>query len=126
LSGGLPLGLDEKLVSNFAKGCAESWNELSHFAGKRKSGEYDVFVNLLMAQSDALLNLYALAILQEIGLPDQILKAKSSPRPRSGADYEKFFGSRSPSKLTHSAASVCDGRVPERAAPPRPAGPEAA
>ena len=74
----LPLGLDMSALRKFAKKCAETRNDISHYGGQR-DGEnsdkrYADFMLMVHKQSDALSCLYHALILYEIGLDERILK----------------------------------------------------
>lgn len=70
----LPLDLDKKALRQFCTHCAKARNDISHFGGQRHKGNYREFVRETDKKNVALSYLYHILVLQEIGVPVQILK----------------------------------------------------
>lgn len=68
----LPVRFEEGRLREFSKTCAGMRNDLSHFGGRRDAGDYGEFLRKLELYSFVVSHLYALRILQEIGV-DRVL-----------------------------------------------------
>jgi hypothetical protein len=69
----LPIGIEPPRLRNFAKGCAELRNQISHYGGPR-AGQYSDFLRKLDRISDVLSTLYHTLVLSEIGILPEMLK----------------------------------------------------
>ena len=79
----LPLGLDQARCQQFATGCANRRNEISHFGGLRHGSAYEELVRDLAIKSNALFYLYHSLVLQELELGDQIVNGYVYYSPKS-------------------------------------------
>ncbi|MDD2661588.1 MAG: hypothetical protein PHY54_18210 [Methylococcales bacterium] len=72
----VPFDLDDKLLRQFSKDCADNRNQISHFGGPRHKENYGEFVTNLSNKCEALSYLYHALILKEIGVDVQILNSR--------------------------------------------------
>lgn len=71
----LPLNINNEGLRVFAKKCANSRNDISHFGGQRnKDTSYTEFIENLHTSCEALTYLYHILILHEIGIDEQLLR----------------------------------------------------
>jgi hypothetical protein len=69
----LPLKLDSRKIRRFARECASTRNDISHFGGQRQEGDYNEYMRELDKKSDALSYLYHALLLYEIGIDETLL-----------------------------------------------------
>jgi ApeA N-terminal domain 1 len=72
----LPLDLDLIQVEQFAQRCAGRRNDVSHFGGVRGPGEYDAFLKDVFALNSALDLLYHAILLQQVGVPAELIRRR--------------------------------------------------
>lgn len=77
----LPLEFDPKALDTFCQECANRRNDVSHFGGVRTGTSYTDFVIDLDKKSSALEILYHIALLREIGVASEVLKAHVMSSP---------------------------------------------
>jgi ApeA N-terminal domain 1/Apea-like HEPN len=70
----VPLGIDAAALRKFCAECAVRRNDISHFGGLRKGGDYAAFIIDLDKRSNALSYLYHAFLLQEIGVETAIIQ----------------------------------------------------
>jgi hypothetical protein len=105
----LPLALEEKALRAFCTECATRRNEISHFGGQRhENRDYGNFVEALYKTSEALSYLYHVLLLQEVGVPIEILKFQVYKGPFSFRIREAFVdvGLLQPESLHESTAKA--------------------
>jgi hypothetical protein len=77
----LPMDFEAKALDIFCSECASRRNDVSHFGGLRSSGSYTDFIVDLDKKSSALKILYHAALLVEMGVSPEIVKAHLTRSP---------------------------------------------
>jgi hypothetical protein len=68
------IDIDPARLRDFCKECARLRNDLSHYGGERRPGDYDAFIQDIHPRMKALRQLYRLIILDIIGVEQSLLR----------------------------------------------------
>lgn len=90
----VPFGLERDALRRFARDSAKLRNDISHFGGWRKRGDYNDFIGEVHARNEIASGMYQALILQEIGLESAQLQwwFRQSPRAWPLRQYMQRFG----------------------------------